>query len=56
MPYFSAYVWDCEPSKRKRARSLVYECDNNLTEYEIKLQGRGQKYNKAKKQSLPEKP
>jgi len=25
MPYFSAYVWDYEPSKRKRARSLVYE-------------------------------
>ena len=43
MPYFSAYVWDYEPSKRKKARSLVYECDNNLTEYEIKLQGRGSK-------------
>lgn len=53
MPYFSAYVWDYEPSKRNRARSLVYECDNNLTEYEIKLQGRGQKYNKAKNNRCP---
>ena len=53
MPYFSAYVWDYEPSKRKKARSLVYECDNNLTEYKIKLQGRGQKYNKAKNNRCP---
>ena len=41
MPYFLAYCLTCAPSKRKKARSLVYECDNNLTEYEIKLQSRG---------------
>jgi hypothetical protein len=53
MPYFLAYCLTCAPSKRKKARSLVYECDNNLTEYEIKLQGRGQKYNKAKNNRCP---